>query len=75
MTDTELYMTIGKNIKFYRKQNGLTQREFCESTGISLSYLTKLEATNCVQSISLSLLNKISNSLNVDIIKFFEERY
>lgn len=74
MNDTELYARIGQNIKFYRKQKGITQRKFCEHTGISLSYLTKLEAANCVQSVSLSLLNKIANSLDVDIIKFFEER-
>lgn len=74
MEDTKLYQLIGRNIKFYRTQKGITQRKFCEHTGISLSYLTKLEAAHCTQSVSISLLNRIAHSLEVDIIEFFKER-
>lgn len=72
-TDEELYKTIGKNIKRFRTAAGLTQLRLCEKTGISLSYLTKLESEKCDKSISLSFLNLLANTLNVDITKFFKE--
>ena len=41
--------------------------------GISLSYLTKLKSEKCDKSISLSFLNLLANTLNVDITEFFKE--
>lgn len=72
-TDEQLYNVIGKNIKKFRISTGLTQVQLCDKTGISLSYLTKLEAAKCDKSASLSLLNLLANTLNVDIIEFFKE--
>lgn len=71
--DEELYSTIGKNIKLYRKSIGMTQIQLCNEVGVSLSYLTKIEADNCEKSFSLSLLNQIANTLKVDISDFFKE--
>lgn len=73
-SDEKLYAVIGKNIKKYRAIAGLTQVQLCEKTGISLSYLTKLESEKCDKSISLSFLNLLANTLNVDITEFFKER-
>jgi transcriptional regulator with XRE-family HTH domain len=70
--DTELYKTIGSNIKAYRKQANITQSKLAEEIGISLSYISKIEATECDKSFSLSTLNSIANALQVDIEKFFE---
>lgn len=72
-TDEELYKTIGKNIKRFRTVAGLTQLQLCEETGISLSYLTKLESEKCDKSISLSFLNLLANTLNIEITEFFKE--
>lgn len=71
--DKDLYGIIGRNIKKYRISAGFTQAQFSDMLGISLSYLTKLEAAKCDKSISLSLLNHIANTLNIEISKFFEE--
>ncbi len=71
--DKELYSTIGKNIKLYRKTKGMTQIQLCAEVGVSLSYLAKIEADNCDKSFSLSLLNQIANALKVDISYFFKE--
>ena len=68
-----LFTVIGKNVKRYRISAGLTQVQLCEKTGISLSYLTKLESEKCNKKISLSYLNLLSNSLNVDITEFFKD--
>lgn len=71
--DIELFNTIGNNIRKFRKNAKLTQSQLAESVGISLSYLSKIEANNCNKSISLSILNQIANFLKIDIIDFFKE--
>ena len=71
--DTDLYRVIGVNIKYYRKQAKLTQSQLAEQAKISLSYLSKIEAFGCNKSLSISVLNQIANTLNVEIINFFKE--
>ena len=61
-SDTNLYYVIGENIKHYREQ-----------AKISISYLSKIEASGCNKSLSISVLNQIANVLNVEINKFFKE--
>lgn len=73
-TEKQLYSVIGQNIKYYREQANMTQAELSIKCGISLSYLTKIEAPKCNKSISLALLNEIANSLNLDITMFFQGR-
>lgn len=69
-SDTCLYHVIGANIKHYREQARLTQMQLAEQAGISISYLSKIEAAGCDKSLSISALNQIANALNVDIINF-----
>lgn len=71
--DTALYQTIGTNIKQYREQANLTQVQLAEQAKISISYLSKIEASGCNKSLSISVLNQIANILNVDIREFFKE--
>lgn len=73
-SDIILYHVIGTNIKHYREQAKLTQMQLAEQAGISISYLSKIEAAGCNKSLSISALNQIANALNVDIIIFFKER-
>ena len=73
-SETELYQVIGSNIKHYREQAKLTQFQLSELVQISISYLSKIEAFGCSKSISISVLNKIANTLNVDITDFFKTR-
>ena len=67
--DIELYKTIGINIKHYREQANLTQIQLAELAQISTSYLSKIEASGCDKSLSLSVLNQIA----IDITMFFKE--
>ena len=60
--DTDLYRVIGANIKNYREQ-----------AKISISYLSKIEASGCDKSLSISVLNQIANVLGVEISEFFKE--
>ncbi len=72
--ETELYKVIGANIKYYREQTGLTQVQLSERLQISISYLSKIEASGCTKSLSISVLNHIANTLDVDINDFFQRR-
>ena len=72
--EIELYQVIGSNIKYYREQAKLTQIQLAEKVQISISYLSKLEASGCNKSLSISILNLIANALDKDITDFFTKR-
>ena len=69
-TDTDLYRIIGANIKHYREQANLTQVQLAEQAKISISYLSKIEASGCDKSLSIAVLNQIANVLGVEIGEF-----
>ena len=71
--DTDLYRTIGSNIKHYRHQANLTQMQLAEKAQISISYLSKIDASGCDKSLSISVLIQIANVLNVEINDFIKE--
>ena len=72
-SNLDLYNTISQNIKYYRKQKGITQIKLAEEAKISISYLSKIEAAGLNKSLSISVLNKIANALDVDISMFFNQ--
>lgn len=67
----EKYKIIGYRIKQLRIENKLSQNEFAELVGISISYLSKIEAENCNKSFSLDLLFEICDKFNINISYFF----
>ena len=71
--DIDLYRVIGANIKNYREQSKLTQVQLAEQAKISIRYLSKIEASGCDKSLSISVLNQIANALGVEISEFFKE--
>lgn len=73
-TETELYQIIGANIKHYRNLANLTQMQLSDKAEISISYLSKLEASGCNKSLSIAALNQIANALDVEITDFFKEK-
>lgn len=66
------FKKISENIKRFRQDSGMTQRELADKVGISLSYLSKIEAANSNKSFSLHVLFDIADALNVDIKEFFD---
>lgn len=72
--EVELYQVIGSNVKYFREKAGLTQIQLSEKLHISISYLSKIEASGCAKSLSISTLNHIANTLDVDITEFFQRR-
>lgn len=71
-TESNIYNVIGKNIKKYRKEKGLTQHQLASMNYLSDSFISKLESIT-FQTISIDTLEKIAISLNIEISKFFED--
>lgn len=61
------YIEIGYNIQYYRKHKGLTQEKLAEILDISRQHLGAIEAPNLVRPISLDLLFRIADTLEVDV--------
>lgn len=61
-----------KNLKYYRKQAGLTQEKLAESIGMSTSYIGDMEARERFP--SAETIDKIAGALNVRPSQLFDER-
>lgn len=66
------YIKLGKNIKKYRKQLGLSQEELAHKMSISRSYLSKIEAPNCEKSFSVETLFLLADALYIPVHKLLE---
>jgi transcriptional regulator with XRE-family HTH domain len=62
------------NIIYYRKKNGLTQERIAELLDISRTHMSNIEAMNMEIGLSLELLFRLSETLDVETAKLFEER-
>ena len=74
MTNEELKMIIGNNVKKYRIMSNLTQEELAKLIGCTTPLIGALESSKMCQGISVYNLYKISKVLNISIEKFFEEK-
>lgn len=61
---------IGLKVKYYRKLRDLTQAVFSEQLGCTENYVSLIE--NGRKNISLKMLYKISNVLEISTNKLFE---
>jgi transcriptional regulator with XRE-family HTH domain len=69
--ENALEMAIGRQVKRYRKQLGLTITEVCTRTGLSAGMMSKIENGNT--SPSLATLRSLSAALNVPVTALFRE--
>ncbi len=64
MTEKKIDLkTVGKNIRYYRKQNNLSQDRLAEKSELSSNYIGQIELGN--KQPSLESLIKIANALQV----------
>ena len=66
------YNIIRKNVKKYRVQQGMTAAQLAEKAGISLGFLSQIEAPNLSVGISLATLFSIAEVLQVPASKLLE---
>ena len=71
----ERFRVLGLKIAYYRKLRGLTQEQFAEAIGRSVSFVSQIEANNSdtVKGISLDTLFTISEKLDVPVARLFED--
>ncbi len=63
-----VYGFIGKNIKKYRKQKGLTQAKLAELSNYSKQFISNIE-NNVHQTFSIGTLWRLSLILEIDMYK------
>ena len=64
-----LEVAIGREVRAYRRQRGITVADLAELTGLSIGMLSKIENGNT--SPSLTTLQALSHALSVPLTAFF----
>lgn len=65
--DTDIYNTIRKNIKKYRKLKGLTSEELSEMVNLSHEFIRQIESEKLAYNFSVDALYKIAVALDVSV--------
>ena len=73
MNEREFYKQLSINLKKIRKERSMTQEQFSILLNISFYYYQRIEAINTKQTISISLLLKICETLNVNLNEMIKE--
>ena len=68
----EKYKTLGLNIAYFRKQQGMTQEVLAERIGVERTRISRTEAA--AVGTSLDTVFAIAEALEVPVSKLFEER-
>ena len=71
--DNYYYNIIRHNIKKYRKMNNLTQQQLADKCNLSMNYIAKIESKKMQKGFTIVVLDRIADSLNIDIKNLFDE--
>lgn len=66
------YIALGVRIGYLRRLKGMTQEQLAERAGISMGFLSQIEAPNMVVGISLATLLSIADALELPPSKLLE---
>lgn len=66
------YGVFSRNIRYYRKQNHLTQEMLAEKADLSISYIKQIESGNEFKNVSLTAMLKLSKALGITVRDLFE---
>lgn len=69
----DIYEIIARNIKYYRKQNNITQAQLAERTEYSHEFIRRIEAPNSKKNFSIDAVSNIAKALNISIELLFEK--
>ena len=64
--EINIYEQIARNIKNYRKQDGITQAVLAERVGVSHEFIRRIESKKGVKTFSVDTIWKISLALNIN---------
>ena len=65
--DSNIYNTIRKNIKKYRKQKNMTSAELAELVNLSHDFIRQIESEKTAYNFSVETFYKISVALDVTL--------
>ncbi|MEQ2456335.1 helix-turn-helix transcriptional regulator [Flavonifractor hominis] len=68
----KMFVQIGLNIMYYRKERGWTQMDLAEAVDLSRNHMQRIEAATAAP--SLSTLLDIADALEVPVQKLFDAR-
>ena len=71
--DKDIYSTIRRNIKKYRKQRGLTAAELAERIGRSHDFMRQIESEKVAYNFSVDTFYRISVALEVRLDQLIEK--
>lgn len=71
--DENIYNTIRRNIKKYRKEKGLTSAQLAEMVDLSHDFIRQIESEKVGYNFSVETLYKISVALGVSLDKMIEK--
>ena len=71
--DEYYYSIIRKNVKKYRLKQKLTQQNLADMTDMSREYICDIENESRNKHLTIAVLGRIAEALNVDIRNFFEK--
>lgn len=66
----EVYLLIGRRIKYLRRLKNLTQAQLAEKADLSLNYISQIETG--VAAPTVKTLQTIATALNVELKEFFD---
>ena len=69
--DEYYYEIVRANIKKFRLEQKLTQQALADLSGVSRQYICDIENKNRNKHITIAILGRIADALNVNIIEFF----
>ncbi len=72
ISNDEKYKRIGLNVAYQRKLKKLTQIQLAERIGISRTHMSNIEAPNMVTPISLEVIFKIADTLEISVDTLFK---
>lgn len=71
--DEDIYNTIRRNIKKYRKQRGLTAAELAERIGRSHDLMRQIESEKVAYNFSVDTFYRISVALDISLDQLIEK--
>ena len=71
----ERFRILGLKIAYFRRLRGMTQEQFAEAIGRSVSFVSQIESNNSavVKGISMETLFLISDRLEIPLSRLFED--
>ena len=70
--DEYYYSIIRKNLRKFRLEKNLTQQELADMTELSREYICDIENEKRNKHLTIAVLGRIAEALNVEISKFFK---